>query len=210
MATTENQPATTINVPRSGLPPFPPFDPHGDHATLSTKWRKWQRRFENLMISLREKDPTVKRALLLTYIGNDTNDIFDTLADTGTDYDTAIQRLTEHFSPTENKDMAIFDIRQVTQQSGESIDEFYRRLKEKSSLCGFHDEDNEIKTQIIHKTADSRLRRKALREQLSLKDIIKYEKTLEQSDVRGGPLDILGRGFLCASYFKFFQKYAPP
>ena len=34
MATTENQPATTINVPRSGLPSFPPFDPHGDHATL--------------------------------------------------------------------------------------------------------------------------------------------------------------------------------
>ena len=79
------------------------------------------------MISLQEEDPTVKRALLLTYIGNDTNDIFDTLADTGTDYDTAIQRLTEHFSPTENKDMAIFDFRQVTQQSGESIDESKRR-----------------------------------------------------------------------------------
>ena len=62
------------------------------------------------------------------------------------DYDTAIQRLTEHFSPTENKDMAIFDFRQVTEQSGESIDEFYRRLKEKFSLCGFHDEDNKIKT----------------------------------------------------------------
>ena len=44
------------------------------------------------MISLREEDPKVKRALLLTYIGNDTNDIFDILADTGTDYDTAIQR----------------------------------------------------------------------------------------------------------------------
>ena len=141
------------------------------------------------MISLREEDPTVKRALLLTYIGNDANDIFDTLADTGTDYDTAIQRLTEHFSPTENKDMAIFDFRQVTQQSGESIDEFYRRLKEKSSLCGFHDEDNEIKTQIIHKTADSRLRRKALREQLSLKDVIKYRKTLEQSDVSARKLE---------------------
>ena len=79
-----------------------PFDQHGDHATLSTKWRKWQRRFENPMTSLREEDPTVKRALLLTYIGNDTNDIFDTLADTGTDYDTAIQRLTEHFSLTSN------------------------------------------------------------------------------------------------------------
>ena len=85
--------------------------------------------------------------------------------------------------------MAIFDFRQVTQQSKESIDEFYRRLKEKSSLCGFHDEDDEIRTQIIHKTADSRLRRKALREQLSLKDIIKYGKTLEQSDVSARKLE---------------------
>ena len=80
------------------------------------------------MISLREDDPTVKRALFLTYTGSDLN---DTLAHTGTDH--AIQRLTEHFSPTENKDMAIFDFRQVTQQSKESIDEFYRTLKEESS-----------------------------------------------------------------------------
>ena len=83
------------------------------------------------MISLREDDPTVKRALFLTYTGNDLNDIFDTLAHIGTDH--AIQRLTEHFSPTENKDMAIFDFRQVTQQSKESIDEFYRTLKEEST-----------------------------------------------------------------------------
>ena len=171
MATRENQLATTINVPRSGLPPFPPFDPHGDHATLSTKWRKWQRRFENLMISLREDVPTIKRA----YVHRKRYQrFFRYMPNTGTDY--AIQRLTEHFSPTENKDMALFDFRQVTQQSRESIDEFYRTLKEKSSLCGFYDEDDEHKTQIIHKTADSRSRRKALREQLSLKDIIKYGK----------------------------------
>lgn len=188
-ATANNQQSTTINVPRSGLPPFPPFDPHSDRTTLSTKWRKWQRRFENLMISLRENDPTVKRALLLTYVGEQTNDIFDTLPNTGTDYDTAILRLTEHFSPTENKDMAIFDFRQVKQQSGESIDEFYRRLKEKACLCGFHDEDNEIKTQVIHKTSDPRLRRKALREQLDLKNILTYGKTLEKSDLSARKLE---------------------
>ena len=77
--TTENIPQITVNVPRSGLPPFPPFDPHSDRATLATKRRKWQRRFENLMISLREYDQTVKRALLLTYIGEETNDIFSIL-----------------------------------------------------------------------------------------------------------------------------------
>lgn len=35
MPTSENPPATTINVPKSGLLPFPSFDPHGDHATFA-------------------------------------------------------------------------------------------------------------------------------------------------------------------------------
>ncbi len=85
--------------------------------------------------------------------------------------------------------MAIFDFRQVQQESGESIDEFYRRLKEKARLCKFHDEDGEIKTQIIHKTSDARLRRKALREQLDLKSILGYGKTLEKSDLSARKLE---------------------
>ena len=157
-----------INVPRSGLPPFPPFDPHGDINSLGTRWKKWQRRFNNLLISLRETDSTIQRALLLTYVGETTNDIFDTLPNTGADYNTAVQSLSDHFAPPENKDMAIFDFRQITQQKGEPINEFFRRLKEKATLCSFNDEDNEIKTQIIHNTSDPRLRRKALREQLDL------------------------------------------
>ena len=121
------QQPTMINIPRSGLPAFPPFDPHSNRTTLATRWRKWRRRFENLMISLRENDPAIKRALLLTYIGEDANDIFDTLPNTGDDYNTAVQCLTEYFAPTENKDIAIFDFRQIKQESGESIDEFHRR-----------------------------------------------------------------------------------
>ena len=110
-----------------------------------------------MLISLGEFDPTVKRALLLTYVGEATNDIFDTLPDTGSGYNTAIQWLTEHFSPSKNKDMAIFDFQELKQESGESLDQFYRRLKEKAFVCEFHDEDNKIKTQIIHRTLDPRL-----------------------------------------------------
>ena len=55
----QNQAST--NVPRSGLPPFPPFDPLSDRASLGLRWRKWSRRFENLLLSLRELDPTIRR-----------------------------------------------------------------------------------------------------------------------------------------------------
>ena len=65
-----------FNTPRRGLPPFPPFDPLTDSATVSQRWKKWIRRFENLLFSLREFDST--------------NDIFDTLPDTGTTYESAV------------------------------------------------------------------------------------------------------------------------
>ncbi len=73
---------SSVLVPRSGLPPFPPFDPLSNPVNTGLRWRKWLRRFENLLISLRETDPVVKRGLLLTYVGEATNDIFDTLSNT--------------------------------------------------------------------------------------------------------------------------------
>ena len=65
--------------------------------------------------------------------------------------------------------MEIYEFRQITQATGETLNEFQRRLKEKASTCGFANEEAEIRTQVIHKTSDTRLRRKALREQMDLK-----------------------------------------
>ena len=54
--------------------------------------------------------------------------------------------------------MDIYEFRQIKQEPGEALQNFYRRLKEKSILCEFPNEDDEIKTQIIHHTSDSRIR----------------------------------------------------
>ena len=173
---------SAVLIPRSGLPPFPPFDPLSNPANTGPRWRKWLRRFENLLISLRETNPIVKRGLLITYVGETTNDIFDTLPNTGTDYAAAVESLTQRFDPSTNKDMEIYEFRQITQESGETINEFYCRLKEKSSSCEFTNAEAELRTQIIHKTSDNRLRRKALREEMDLKALLTYGLTLEQSD----------------------------
>ena len=115
-------------------------------------------------------------------MGETTNDIFDTLPSTGTDYAAAVESLTQRFDPSTNKDMEIYEFRQITQKSGQAINEFYRRLKEKSSSCEFTNAEAEIRTQIIHKTSDNRLRRKALCEEMDLKALLTYGVTLEQSD----------------------------
>ena len=188
-ATNATNATTTSQVPRSGLPPFAPFDPHQDTATVGQRWTKWVRRFENLLISLREFDPAVRRGLLLTYVGESTNDIFDILPNTGTTYKEAIDCLTQHFVPQGNTDMAIFDFRELKQGSNETLNEYYRRLKTKAAQCNFHSEEAEIKTQIIHKTRDSRLRKKALRETMNLKEILDYGNTLERTDEQSKRLD---------------------
>ena len=124
----------TPQVPRSGLPPFHPFDPHQDQATVGQRWAKWVRRFENLLISLREFDATVRRGLLLTYVGESMNDIFDILPDTGTTYQAAIDALTQHFTPQGNNDMAIFDFRELKQGATKPLNKYILQAIE-NEIC---------------------------------------------------------------------------
>jgi hypothetical protein len=79
--------------------------------------------------------------------------------------------------------MAIYEFRQIKQETNETINNLYRRLKEKADICEFTDVDSEIRTQVIHTTSDSRLRRKALREQLDLKALLAYGSMLEKTDM---------------------------
>ena len=122
-------------------------------------------------------------------MGKSTKDIFDILPDTGTTYQAAIDALTQHFTPQGNNDMAIFDFRELKQGVNETLNEYYRRLKTKATQCNFHSEEAEFKTQIIHKTRDSRLGKKALRETMTLKEILDYGNTLERTDEQSKRLD---------------------
>ena len=74
------------------LPVFLSFNVQ--EPTVDTRWKKWCARLENLLVGLDIKDDKRKRALLLNYSGEQVNDIFDTLPDTGNDYATALDKLT--------------------------------------------------------------------------------------------------------------------
>ena len=67
-----------------------------------------------------------KRALLLHYSGEEVNDLFDTLPDTGedNDYKEACEALTRYFTPKKNVSFEIFKFRNLKQESHETVDEF--------------------------------------------------------------------------------------
>ena len=84
---------------RVDLPPLPPFDALSDQSSLSQRWKTWIKRFETYIVATNITDDKPKRAMLLYQAGPDTQDIFETLEDTGEDYNTAKTKLAEYFSP---------------------------------------------------------------------------------------------------------------
>ena len=93
-------------------------------------------------------DDKQKRALLLYQAGPETQEIFETLTDTGDDYKTAQEKLDAYFSPMKNADCKIFQFRQAVQQPGKTVDQFATTLRKIAINCEFHDTSKEIKAVI--------------------------------------------------------------
>ena len=73
--------------------------------------------------------------MLLYQVETETQEIFEMLANTGEDYDTAKTKLDECFSP-KKVTYEIFQFRQATQQAGKSVKQFATRLRKLTANCG--------------------------------------------------------------------------
>jgi len=95
--------------------------------------------------------PKRKRALLLHYAGPDVDEIFDTLSNTGedNDYDTAVAKLHEYFSPQVNTTYVVYNFRQAKQKEGKLMNSYHPRLYQITKTCESSDIDKEIKEHII-------------------------------------------------------------
>ena len=146
------------------MPNIPNFPVSSDPNTASTRWDKWLRRFESAMLGFNIKDDTRKRALLLHFAGDEVEDIFQTLANTGEekDYKKAKDALTDYFTPKKNKIYETVIFRRTHQNPGESIDTYVTRLREIAVHCEFADLERELLTQIIDGGRSRALRQKAM------------------------------------------------
>ncbi|VDI13935.1 Hypothetical predicted protein [Mytilus galloprovincialis] len=171
----------------SALPVFPPFSVH--ESAADQRWKKWTKRLQNLLVGMNIKDKVRQRALLLHYAGEEVNDIFDTLQETGEDYDTALTKLTEYFAPKKNVEYEIYKFRQAKQETNETMDAFHTKLRQLSVNCEFNDDNREVKSQIVQGCSSSRLRRKALREDMTLEQLLSSARALELSERQANEIE---------------------
>ena len=138
------------------------------------------------MTAMDINDASRKRALLLHYVGEDVNDIFETLPDRGEekDFKEACEALTQYFIPRKNVSFEVFKFRNMKQHDGEIIDEFHTRLQMDAKYCEFgENQQKEIKSQIELGTSNKKLRCYSFRNpSISLDDLLTYARTFEETE----------------------------
>ena len=174
----------------NALPHFPQYDISDKPGAQGPRWKKYITRFKKLMVAMNITNAARQRALLLHYVGEDTNEIFDTSPNTeaagGENTLTkAIDALTLHFEDKKNIVFEEYQFRQARQEDDETIQAYHKRLKKLAQTCEFADVDREIKAQIIQHCTSTKLRRKGLNDpSVSLKDLLDYRRTLELTETR--------------------------
>ena len=124
-----------------------------------------------------------KRNTLLHLVGIETQEIFETLQDTGNTYDKAITKLNECFNVKKDilYEQSVF--REAKQETDESLDQFITRLRKLTTYCEYGNNVNdEIRDQVIHTSKTTKLLTQLLQEQdLTLEKVQNIERIIEQS-----------------------------
>uniref|UniRef100_A0AAV2MLX7 Gypsy retrotransposon integrase-like protein 1 n=1 Tax=Knipowitschia caucasica TaxID=637954 RepID=A0AAV2MLX7_KNICA len=152
----------------------PKFDCYKEPATLGPRWTRWLTAFElfadgkGLILDARVTDNTkIRRRALLLHAGTDVQDIFSTLDDTGgsSDYDKAVKALNDYFVPKVNNAFARQTFYQLSQNAGETVQQFVTRLRRTAKDCAFGgDLSNQLRDAVLSKCSSEYVRRKLLEE----------------------------------------------
>ena len=92
------------------------------------------------------------------------------------DYSDTLKVLDDYFIPKANVPFERHLFRQISQSSGETVDQFVCRLRQRAASCGFGErEDEYIRDQLIDKCYSAKLRRKFLEQDgsVTLNDLLK-------------------------------------
>ncbi|RUS68861.1 hypothetical protein EGW08_023376 [Elysia chlorotica] len=167
----------------NALPHFPSFRIREDELSAGTRWKKWIAKFENLVTALDITTDERKKALLIHFGGDEIFDLVDTFVEEKKEtYDSLKAELGLYFTPRVNTTFEAFKLRKMKQLALENVDQFHVRLRSQAALCNFADTDREILAQMIEGVNSSKLRRKALRDRLTLTQFLSEARNEELTD----------------------------
>ena len=174
------------------MPSLPSLDAYGEPTSLSVRWQKWLKQFKSAMTAFDITSDTRLRASLLHFGGDDIQDIFETLPDTGddTDYSKAVEALSKYFTPKKNIYYETLLFHATRQEQKETIQDFATRLRRLATKCDFHDADREIYTQLIKGSTNQTFVRHAMQKERTLAKLLEAAQSMDATVNRFRDLDL--------------------
>jgi len=166
-----------------------PFNPKGEPRSLSQRLKRWKRAFNLYVTGKGVSDDAEKRALFLHVAGMDVQEIYFTLvadAESAT-FAATVKVFDDYFVPKVNVPFERHLFRQIVQESGEIVDQFVCRLRQRAINCQFGENENVyIRDRVIDKCYSSKLCRKFLEKEgdLTLDDLLRISRWQEALDRR--------------------------
>ncbi|GFS26225.1 Pol polyprotein [Elysia marginata] len=115
------------------------------------EWPEWATEFKRFRTAgkLHLEDGAIQRDTLIYCMGPESEKIFTTLSFDGegeedTDFDCLMEKLTNYFIPKRNIIYEISKFQERKQKDAETIEEFYRSLKDLVRHCNYKDEEDSI------------------------------------------------------------------
>lgn len=163
--------------------------------STAIRWEKWIKRFDLYLQARAITSDERKKALLLNCGGEGVFDVYETLKiQSNINYQTFTQLLSDYFAPKRNREYEVYVFRGLQQGKQQTIDSFHTLLKQKSKYCEFHDCDGEIKSQIIQKCSDNKVREKGLSESgITLEQLLLYARSREAVKLQAAMMDCSGQ-----------------
>ncbi|XP_066932937.1 uncharacterized protein [Clytia hemisphaerica] len=157
------------------------FDPRGDPQTLSQRWERWQKSFTYFITASGIGNDARKKALLLHTMGTETQELFETLPDTGQTYDEAVEALTTYFIPQKNVTFERSVFNNANQQTHETTEQYVSRLCKLAQNCDYGNSLNDhIRDRVVSGCKGSKYREKLLAEKnLTLEKVIEIGQSME-------------------------------
>ncbi|XP_068756218.1 uncharacterized protein [Montipora capricornis] len=181
-----------VNIKNQGISPF---ECKGNSSALAPSWKKWLQSFQYFLVAKGVVNDAQKKALLLHTAGIQVQELYETLTDPGTDtfeedtateYEKTVRTLNAYFVTKLNEPYERHVLRSMTQQDGETVDQFIARLRKQAQNCNFNNSDVDIRDQVIDKCRSSVLRRKLLgKENLTLTKVHEVDQAMEAVDLQG-------------------------
>lgn len=172
------------------LPNYPAFEAK-ESPSLASEWEDWIEGLDSMLAAMKITDNKEKFVKLYHYLGL-TRKVLKKLEDNGIeaqDYKKAKEALCKHFCPERNSIYLLNQLYHMKQNTGESMDHFYMRVKEQIQKMNLsHKTAAQIEelltlAQLVNCTRDATLRTRALRDgDLKLKTFLTSARAYEMAN----------------------------